>query len=352
MMKTQEVIKPLTQHQVEADIIPFDVLNEAEISGENVIVGAYKYSTIVVPYAQTLPEYSIKSLSRISENGVKVIFVDDIPKYSSTDEIDIESSLKHCSIMSISEITDALIANRYINTASFEPDLKLYPYRKDNCEYILAFNEGIYHTIDTLASVKGRKYIRIHDPYLNVTTKGTEYSGENATEFRLMVRPYQLVVIIISDEELPGESQMRTGSVLVDIDGWNVSMASSRDYPVFTPVKDITAPTNLNRKDGYPRFSGTIRYDGSFIADDSAVWTCDLGEVGETAEVFINGISAGVKIVPPYVFDISDMVKPGRNKLSIEVTNTLVYSQHDGFSAYHAIQKSGLIGPVTIKKGN
>ena len=40
----------------------------------------------------------------------------------------------------------------------------------------------------------------------------------------------------------------------------------------------------------------------------------------------------------------------GENELIIEVTNTLVYQQHDGLSAYVAIGPSGLCGPVTLLK--
>ena len=74
----------------------------------------------------------------------------------------------------------------------------------------------------------------------------------------------------------------------------------------------------------------------------------DLGEVGETAEVTLNGQRVGVKIVPPYTFDISEFVRDGRNELTIDVTNTLVYRMHDRLSVYHAMAASGLIGPVRL----
>lgn len=64
--------------------------------------------------------------------------------------------------------------------------------------------------------------------------------------------------------------------------------------------------------------------------------------------MFVNGKSAGVKIAPPYTFDLSHLARKGENALTIDVTNTLVYRMHDGFSAYHAIAASGLIGPVRL----
>ena len=49
----------------------------------------------------------------------------------------------------------------------------------------------------------------------------------------------------------------------------------------------------------------------------------DLGNVYETAEVFINNISAGVKICKPYRFDLAPLLKEGANQIVVEVTNTL-----------------------------
>ena len=92
----------------------------------------------------------------------------------------------------------------------------------------------------------------------------------------------------------------------------------------------------------------TIRYEGTFAVDAEKRLQLELGEVGETAEVFVNGKSAGVKIAPPYTFDLSHLARKGENALTIDVTNTLVYRMHDGFSAYHAIAASGLIGPVRL----
>lgn len=40
-------------------------------------------------------------------------------------------------------------------------------------------------------------------------------------------------------------------------------------------------------------------------------------------EVFVNGRSAGIQIVPPFRYDLTGLVKPGENSLAIEVATTL-----------------------------
>ena len=47
----------------------------------------------------------------------------------------------------------------------------------------------------------------------------------------------------------------------------------------------------------------------------------DLGTVRDIAEVKVNGKSAGLVWAPPYRVDVTSALKPGANKLEIEVTN-------------------------------
>ena len=41
-----------------------------------------------------------------------------------------------------------------------------------------------------------------------------------------------------------------------------------------------------------------------------------------TAEVFVNGQSAGLRMAAPWKFDLTGLLKPGKNRLEIRVYNT------------------------------
>ena len=43
----------------------------------------------------------------------------------------------------------------------------------------------------------------------------------------------------------------------------------------------------------------------------------------EGVELFINGVSLGLQIAPPFRYDITYAVKPGENTIAIEVATTL-----------------------------
>ena len=75
----------------------------------------------------------------------------------------------------------------------------------------------------------------------------------------------------------------------------------------------------------------------------------DLGVVGESATLLINGTRIGDAIVPPYRFDITDALQNGQNSVVVEVTNHYGWAMRDGFSRYLSFEPSGLLGPVTIE---
>ena len=49
----------------------------------------------------------------------------------------------------------------------------------------------------------------------------------------------------------------------------------------------------------------------------------EITDAGEDVEVFINGKSAGIQVLPPFRFDISNLLQDGKNSLRIEVATTL-----------------------------
>jgi hypothetical protein len=100
---------------------------------------------------------------------------------------------------------------------------------------------------------------------------------------------------------------------------------------------------------GWPKlaeFSGTVRYSRTLPVEDPRGLCLDLGEVAEIAELRVNGKPAGVRIAPPYRWDISDLARSGNNTIEIDVTNTAQARWKDPFS--HGDAVSGLLGPVWL----
>lgn len=93
-------------------------------------------------------------------------------------------------------------------------------------------------------------------------------------------------------------------------------------------------------------FSGTGIYETTMErpSGNYARMVLELGDVREAAEVRLNGVSQGVSIVPPFEFDLTKALKPGKNRLEIRVVNLPV----NGFIG----QPRPDLSPLRNKYGN
>ncbi len=86
------------------------------------------------------------------------------------------------------------------------------------------------------------------------------------------------------------------------------------------------------------------------MGDPSGIQVLDLGMVGETAALWVNGELIGRRICPPYRFELTGILRAGDNTVEIEVANTLVQQMKDRLSRYMQIAPSGLLGPVVLER--
>ena len=77
--------------------------------------------------------------------------------------------------------------------------------------------------------------------------------------------------------------------------------------------------------------------------------TLDLGRVVSSAEVYVNGKLAGVRLAAPWRFDISGLLKEGSNSIEVLVYNTAGNHYITIPTGYLGFTESGLIGPVKIE---
>ena len=121
-------------------------------------------------------------------------------------------------------------------------------------------------------------------------------------------------------------------------------------------------------------YSGTAAYEKTFDLPNSKLQTpnsklwLDLGNLRELAEVKVNGQSCGITWCPPFRADVTSAVKPGMNRLEIEVVNfwpnriigdaslppdqRLTRTNIRKLTADTPLMESGLFGPVQILQQN
>ncbi|MDR0554283.1 MAG: hypothetical protein LBG76_05745 [Treponema sp.] len=93
--------------------------------------------------------------------------------------------------------------------------------------------------------------------------------------------------------------------------------------PVTVSVEPFTAPLADWRLYGYPWFSGRCRYENSVWLDKKeGRYIIDLGQVHFSAEVWVNGGLAGVRVWNPYRLDITDLLREGENRIAVVAANS------------------------------
>jgi len=124
-----------------------------------------------------------------------------------------------------------------------------------------------------------------------------------------------------------------------------VKEEGAADYRV---IATDSEPFDVTSPDRLPNFSGEVRYRTSLeAADDFTV--LDLGEVGEVAEVWLNGVSLGVRINAPYKFSLLPALRKGENELEIKVIGNLAHRRHhDSFTRYVQIPPTGIVGELAL----
>lgn len=150
---------------------------------------------------------------------------------------------------------------------------------------------------------------------------------------------------------------------------WTLSFPTGWDAPAKVQLDSLKSWTELDGSAAAKAFSGTAEYETEFTLDDSSTHTgtcveLDLGDVEVIARVQVNGMDVGKVWAPPYRLDITRAVKPGANRLTVEVTNTwfnrLAYDAGlpeaerktwtiHGPEKGSVLKPAGLIGPVTLR---
>ncbi|MQP66398.1 glycoside hydrolase [Niveispirillum sp. SYP-B3756] len=148
---------------------------------------------------------------------------------------------------------------------------------------------------------------------------------------------------------------------------WEVRFQPGRGAPAAHRFDTLVSWTAMPEP-GIRYFAGTARYHREFdlpatmTAHKQPIWL-DLGDVREMAEIMINGQAAGLLWHPPYRTEITSLLKPGRNRIEVRVTNLwgnrligdaqpgaekITYTQAPAYTAEAPLIPSGLLGPVQL----
>ena len=203
------------------------------------------------------------------------------------------------------------------------------------------FNEATDRRAETVV------HLPVRGAYTLLDWQGGKVRSLTAEDGRVSVSlaPYESVVLVFDGEgaaQSPAEPALEPEALKAL---WKIETADCTDMTRYALLAE-NSPLRTVEKDIWD-FAGRIRYTARLDNLENAA-ALELDEVGDSAQVYLNGQCAGHRICPPYRFDLSGLGKNGDNTLEIVVSTTLARRQRDQFSTFVAMNRPGLGGRITL----
>ncbi len=306
-MPPEDIAEPLARNQISYDFIPADVFSRPErydtdLSG-GLSVNGRRYKALIIPACDHLAPCVKAAVPLLESKGVRVIDA------GITAPGMIPAALKE-----IGAEAPALSPDN--------PDLRTLHICGDIDAWMLV-NEGSEAWTGELTMPTVGGCVR-YDAWDNRLHTVKTDRGDDSTTVYLTVRPLHSVILLFGYDPDAGSviPEARLSEKLLLTDGWRRSVCRAVDYPWFENEKTVSLPDVL--ADEMPHFSGFVRYENSFVmGSDQKRANVIVTDAYEGVELFINGVSLGLQIAPPFRYDITSAVKPGKNTIMIEVATTL-----------------------------
>jgi hypothetical protein len=197
--------------------------------------------------------------------------------------------------------------------------------------YFISNQRNVKRTVNISLRVSGR-VPEIYDPLTGETRCAENWQVKKGrTELPVQLFSGGSVFIVFSKPAMKKSadegSNLTEYKTVKSLDGpWQVKFNPDFGGPVDTIHFSKLTNWSKHTNPGIKYYSGTAAYSKTFTWDNadniqSRFWL-DLGRVANIAEVRLNNISCGIAWTSPYRVEITSALKPGQNKLVINVTNT------------------------------
>lgn len=338
-MLDQKVTRELMENQIDFHVIPTDVFEEPKryettITENGITVNGNTYKNFIIPYTQYITSTLVDAITDAIDRGVQVIFIDSLP-----DGVVGGKSLPECILNNPSNLkivaNDRLVdcLNKEIEVTPVNKRLRSLHYIKGDKEIYYFVNEDdeIYDGEIRIARIESCVG---YDAWEDKYCKQNFVNRDEYTALKVKLRPSESRIVIVSTNrfETSGEYLLETlenKEVSVEVeDKWRLSTCKAIDYPKFGQASDIEGFFDFGEKN--KKFSGFLAYDNAFSLSASDMKNkiyVIIPDAGEDVELFINSRSAGIQVLPPFIYDVTDLLVEGRNEIRVEVATTLEREQ-------------------------
>lgn len=327
----------------------FDFISDRQILNleliqDKIMTNGNEYQTIVVPPCRFMPLAVMKKLYSLAEAGASIIFHHELPasvpglsnlaanqsefnaiteKFDFTDgsfEIGAGQILLHDDLGNLLRMAGVEREN------IVDHDLEFIR-RKWNHRHIYFITNWSGKNFEGWMelSKETRKAV-IMDPMTGAKGLARLQEGDNNRVYLQLMQGQGLFVVTGEDITEPdGWHYYREGPEQISIAGeWTVQfLEGGPDLPDEIRTRQLTSWSSLEGT--YRSFSGRAKYSIEFVKPEfgEAGWILDLGEVRESARVWLNGQEIGTLSGPVYQLFLEEKWIKEKNLLEIEVSNLM-----------------------------
>jgi hypothetical protein len=341
------------------------------------------YKTIIIPEVEYMPIQTLQGIKKLNSVGLKPIFEQTLPQ-KTTGYLDLtknqqifvkeSASLKNSvSTSVISKLKTQILKRENIQEKGLDFLRKNY---EDGLLYFIANQHQLFEKGD-LTFENTYKYNYLYDPKTNTWLEIKTTKSGNSKKINLELKSGESLFLFFSNIK---KDNIKPYSIKIHPN--NIDLSTNWKL-VFTEGKPtIPNPQTLNTLKSWTLadslasfYNGYGEYHRSFNLSESAIGKpaqITLGDVRETAEVWINEVNIGTAWSLPYNLEIPEGTLKTQNEIKIKVRNlsaneikymdikkvnwkkfydiNIVDIQYKPFdaSSWKPVD-SGLLGPITLK---
>ncbi len=358
-------IDELTEARIEFLIGDRYYLNQMEVKNGLLVRGEFAFRTLVLPPLDILTLEAARKMVDFAKAGGRVYALGELPAASAENGMNdpamkqLMDTLKTLPVFST--CPDGLKSAITKEAAGLESPVKFTSGRFTMLQHRRRINGRDFFWLANNTEQQQNCQVLIHgvkgaasiwDCENGQVRPVTSRDAADGSRLTLRFKPLEAYWLVLDParpaKEVPAEPDMKP--VFTVAGPWKVvfdaKVQPTMEFPSTPPVefvKGVEKPLEDWKAWVTEKFSGLMDYSKTIHVDnvDKPMYL-DLGKVCHAAEVWVNGKPVGIRLWGPYVYDISDTLRPGTNEIRVRVANLINNSYGDS-------EESGLFGPVVVK---
>lgn len=333
----------------------FDLISDKQLlgvkaAGHLLQTGNVNYQTILLSATQYLPVETMEKLLQLANAGATILIHKNMPagppgyarlterqaafdklvsELQFNDEAGIKKATKGQGRVLMADDLQALLSAAAIRREPMaDKGLQFVRRQYAGGNYYFICNAGRNaFTGDVLLQTKATSVVLFDAMQERKGLAKIKAAGETSTAVYIDLQPGESIIVQTAAGKINGPLfpyTETTGDEQTINGDWKINFVSGG--PVLPPastLRSLGSWTDIKGNDAVKAFSGTAQYSIHFRkpAGNFSAWQLNLGEVGESAEVLLNGTKLGVLLGPVYTVVIPAARFKEDNLLLVNVTN-------------------------------